>query len=677
MKPALATAVAPGRRTVFPDIVLAAGVLGLLLGIIMVVGPRDGTNVPWYAASAVLLAAAGVVRVRRPDHPLAVWLFLLASSVTWIFVVEDILTWTNELAPSNWVLAVLTMVYRGAVAASLAAGVRIFVRFPDGLSRDALERRAVLLVDAFLAVACVLLLTTTTVAWPYFIVADPVPNPLRIPGVSLDAGVVRPVFDVANLATVLGFVLLFRRYRRSDQPTRQQIRWLLLPLIAAVLTLAAEFLLNPGHVGQLGAAATSAALGVGIGFGIVRPEGVRADDVLRRTLLWGIVWIGIASVYVAVSAGFGVTIGQRLSVGWTVTMTVIAMIALQPVRSTLERNASYRLFGRPPDPRKAIARLGDSLANTYDLESLLPEIAAALEDGLGVEWAQVRLTSENGSGDRAPELVEPIVFDGEVLGVVECGRKRTGSLDEDDAAVVATFASQAALAVRNVSLTTNLSERTAELAASRARLLRVEEAERRRIERDIHDGVQQGLVALIGQAGLLRRRIRRGHVAEKDLVDDLDLLRTGLQRLLVELRDLAAGIHPSVLRDRGLLAAIETLAARHPVAVDVRADPELRDLRLPIEIESAGYYTVAEALANSIKHADATRLTIELAYTDQVVSICVGDDGSGFDPAQVTGNGLANLAGRINAVEGRFAVDTQDGGGTRISAHLPVGSQTA
>jgi signal transduction histidine kinase len=483
------------------------------------------------------------------------------------------------------------------------------------------------------------------------------------------------VFDVANVAIVLGFVLLIRRYRRSDQSTRQQIRWLLLPLVAAVLALTAELLLNPGHVGQLGAVVTSAALGVGIGFGIVRPEGVRADDVLRRSVMWGIVWLGIASVFVAVSAGFGVTVGQRLSVGWTVTMTVVAMIALQPVRSTLERIANHRLFGTPPDPRKAIARLGDSLAGTYDLETLLPEIAAALEEGLGVEWARVRLSPDDGVGDRVPELVEPIVFDGEELGVVECGPKRTGSFDQDDAAVVATFARQAALAVRNVKLTTNLSERTAELAASRARLLRVEEAERRRIERDIHDGVQQGLVALIGQIGLLRRRARRGGTEQQDLVGDLDLLRTGLQRLLVELRELAAGIHPSVLRDRGLLAAVETLAARHPVVVEVRADPELRDLRLPIEVESAGYYTVAEALANSLKHAGASRLTIELAYADHAVRICVGDDGSGFDPEQVVRNGLTNLAERIDAVEGRFAVDTQTGRGTRVTAQLPVGAQ--
>lgn len=665
----------PSRRMVFFDVVLVAGIVALVLGAVMVAVLQDWANVPWYAASAVLIASAFFVRVRRPHHPLAVWFALLAASLPLQFVAVDALRWSIAQQESNWAVAGLTLLNSVMTALSVAAGVRIFIRFPDGRSRDTIERRTVTLVDVVLVTACALTLTTPTVAWPDFIVGAPVANPLRIPGISIDAAVVRSIFGATNVATFVALVLLVRRYRRSDHPTRQQIRWLLLPLVAAALAGAADLLLSPGHTGLLGMVIAIAALGVGIGLGIVGPSTVRADEVLRRSILWGLVWVGIASIYVGLSAALGITVGHRLSVGWTVTMIVALMLALQPVRTTLERIANRRIFGAPPNPRKAIARLGDSLAGTYDLETLLPEIASALEEGLGVEWAHVRLSSESGAGDRTPELVEPIVLDGETLGVVECGPKRSGSLDEGDAAVVATFARQAALAVRNVKLTTNLSERTAELAASRAHLLRVEEAERRKIERDIHDGVQQGLVALIGQAGLLRRRARLAHSDDHDLISDLDQLGTGLQRLLVELRELAAGIHPSVLRDRGLLAAVETLAARHPVAVEVSADPELRDMRLPIAIESAGYYTVAEALANSLKHAGASKATVELAYADQTVTICVADDGSGFDPGQAAGNGLVNLDSRVAAVEGRLIIDSELGRGTHITAQLPAAVQ--
>lgn len=198
-----------------------------------------------------------------------------------------------------------------------------------------------------------------------------------------------------------------------------------------------------------------------------------------------------------------------------------------------------------------ITRLGAALEDTVELERLLPRMAATLEQGLVLRWARVRLDPVS-RDDEEPALSVPIVLGDERLGVVECGPKKSGAFTADDEALVTTLARQAALAVRNVRL-------TAELEQSRVRLVRAQEAERRRIERNIHDGVQQDLVALIAHAGHTRSLLARDAAAGDRALTEL---QEGLRRVNTELRELAHGIHPSVLGDRGLLEAVEALAAR-------------------------------------------------------------------------------------------------------------------
>jgi signal transduction histidine kinase len=380
-------------------------------------------------------------------------------------------------------------------------------------------------------------------------------------------------------------------------------------------------------------------------------------------------WLAIAALYVGVSSAVGLAFGQRLSVGWAITLTVVATLALQPVRSWLQRIADRWVFGTKTDPTRVIARLGATLEDTYELESLLPLMARALEDGLGLEWARVVLEPSNPVDEHLPALTVPIVLRDERLGVVECGPKTSGELTDEDKAVVATLARQAALAVRNVRLTTQLSEQAAELAGSRARLVRAEEAERRRMERNIHDGVQQDLVALIGQAGRVRTRLEREPEA---VAEELATLQSGLERVLGDLRELASGIHPSLLRDRGLLAAVEALAARNPVPVLVRADLSLRSLGLAEEIEGAGYYTVAESLANSLKHADASQVEVTLSRSNGSLQISIHDDGKGFEEGALHGHGLVNLSERLAALGGRLDVTSGAGIGTTVFATLAL-----
>ncbi len=349
-------------------------------------------------------------------------------------------------------------------------------------------------------------------------------------------------------------------------------------------------------------------------------------------------------------------------------------VAFQPVRTRLEGLADRWVFGAKTDATQLVVGLGESLAGTYDLDTLLPRMRATLEDGMGLRWVRIRLLSSGGDRDlpdpqQPPMLTVPIEVDGERIGLIECGPKLSGHLTSADTAILETFARQAGMAVRNVRLKEELEQQAALLRTSRARIVHAQEQERRRIERNIHDGVQQDLTSLIGLAGHARQEFEH----DPDAVgDDIEAMQEGLRRVLADLRDFAQGIHPSVLSDRGLLVAIETLAGRHPLPVTIRADASLRALRLPDELEGAAYFTIAEAFANTLKHGHADRLDVELRENGDRLLVRVSDDGDGFDAAGVRGTGLANLRDRVAAVGGALQIDTSPGAGTTVLAEFPL-----
>jgi signal transduction histidine kinase len=208
-----------------------------------------------------------------------------------------------------------------------------------------------------------------------------------------------------------------------------------------------------------------------------------------------------------------------------------------------------------------------------------------------------------------------------------------------------------------------LEERIEVLETTRAGAVDVQETELRRIERDLHDGAQARLVALGMSLGMAEQKLAADPEAARDLVTEA---RVGLEAALRELRDLARGIHPPVLTDRGLEAAIAALVDRSPVPVSVRADvPE----RPPAPVETAAYFVAAEALANAGKHAGATRIEVRLLRNDRVLVVEVADDGrGGADPS---GSGLTGLRRRVEALDGTLTIDSPSGGGTTLHAELP------
>ena len=258
---------------------------------------------------------------------------------------------------------------------------------------------------------------------------------------------------------------------------------------------------------------------------------------------------------------------------------------------------------------------------------------------------------------------------GELLGAITLHKPRNEPVSAAEDKLLEHLASQAGLVLRNVALTGELQARIDDLRASRRRLVRAQDAERQRIERNLHDGAQQQLVALSVQLTLL-------DAAADDPAQVRQItgqLRTGLRAALDDLRALARGIYPPLLADQGLPAALQAQADRAPLPVMVEADGIGR---YPRETEAAVYFCICEALQNVAKYAHATRATVALSCPDGHLEFAVADDGAGFDTAHSRhGTGLQGMADRLAAVGGALHVRSEPGHGATINGTLPVPNQ--
>jgi len=266
--------------------------------------------------------------------------------------------------------------------------------------------------------------------------------------------------------------------------------------------------------------------------------------------------------------------------------------------------------------------------------------------------------SMRGLGYRA-SVAAPVTVGGRLWGALAGATRSEAPLPDDVEQRLCDFAELVAQALANA-------DAYEKLAASRARLVEVGDAERRRLERNLHDGAQQRLVALSLKLGMLNARLADAPPAAREL---LATARDDLALGLDELRELARGIHPVVLTERGLGPALDALLSRAPVQVDIEALP---DERLSPQVEAAAYYIVSEAITNVTKYADASSVTVAIRRRNGTATVTVADDGAGgADPSR--GSGLRGLTARVEALNGRLTVDSPPGAGTRIEAEIPLG----
>jgi signal transduction histidine kinase len=389
----------------------------------------------------------------------------------------------------------------------------------------------------------------------------------------------------------------------------------------------------------------------------------RAAPPAQRRTLGPVLWVGglgmiATAVQLAVSsAGVDDAVNRALYIAsLTVLATVPFAFLFGLLRSRLTRaGAVGNLISRLGEGRERRAGLREALAEALGDPTL--ELAYWLPD-------RERYVDAEG---RAVELPAPgsgrawtaVAREGEPLAAIVHDPALTEERELIDAAGAA-----AALTLENERLDAELRARVEELSRSRERLLEVGLAERRALERNLHDGAQQRLVALALSLRLARGKLEEDPGATGALLDEA---MGELAEATSELRELARGIHPAVLSDRGLPAALEALAGRAPVIVEVIETPAGA---LPAAVEAAAYYVVAEALTNVAKYADARRAEVRVTRDNGRVLVQVTDDGvGGADPAG--GSGLRGLADRLAALDGRLDVESPRGEGTTIRAQIP------
>ncbi len=643
----------------------------------------------WVLAGVLPLYAAAVFAFwRRPQHA-AVRCLLVAASLLALSTFFEYLLRSGQVAGTT-TLWLLDAAYLLTETGASLAGVGFFALFPVGRPERRYElvivRTAVTI--ALLVPALVLVARPELTVNPFSFSDFPsVANPTFVPEMAPVGGLVLAAYvGFWMVALPLAALMLALRYRRSGLAERRQIRWLLLGVSVGALG-TVPWVLGLDALGAVIGVPCMLATVCCIVVALLDAGLLDIDAIIRKSLVYGILWLLIALGFVAAALVLGVAASRELPLAVAITLAIAAAWAFQPARRRLERLAERWVFGERLSHYEVVTRFGDALEEVGDLDGLLPKLADTVRLGLGVRFARVRLDpppelpnaqmpqAQSGTGTE-PELVIGLVHHGIQVGAIECGPKRQGPFTTADTRLLATLAQQAAAVAYGLRLRTEqaehvaeISRHSAELSRSRARLVEVQDAERRRLQTQVHDGVQQSVAALSVRLGLARNQLRRGD--ERVAVTLVDL-QADIDQLLDQLRDLAHSIRPSVLSDRGLLEAVEAQAGRLPVPVVIRASRTLRGARFPPAIEDAAWFGIAEGLTNALKHARADRVEIGLGCRDGHLEVEIGDEGPGFDPSVTTGFGLATLRDRMAVLGGQLIIESAPGTGARLRMRLPL-----
>ena len=393
----------------------------------------------------------------------------------------------------------------------------------------------------------------------------------------------------------------------------------------------------------------------------------------------------VLAVYGVLVLGGGVLLGSRPpSVPLAVVATAVVAVTFEPVR----RHLSRRWLTSPYD---VLAEFSHQIAGVTATAELGPRMARLVAEATGSRRVEVWLRREDSADEdlaaRWPSDADPIPTSGagvqrhdvrhagEVIGhVIRDTGGASARLSPVEQRLLEDLLASAGLALRNLVLTAGLQrhieqtvERSAELQASRQRIVAASDVARRRLERDIHDGAQQHLVALTVNLGLAATVAGRDPARAAALVGEL---RPAAEAALATLEQLSRGVYPRLLAETGLAAALRGAWSTSPVPVHV---VDRTERRFPAEVESAAYFCCLEAVQNAVKHSRPTSVQVQLAGTRPALCFEVRDDGTGFDPTgALHGAGLANMRDRVESLGGTLTMDSRPDAGTRVRGRIPV-----
>jgi signal transduction histidine kinase len=660
---------------------------------------------PVFGAIVVLILlwlGVGLLIVFRQPENWAGWLFIITGvPFPLATLMQSLVVYGVKAEPGSVPAVGLWAVVGEYALYPVALLPLLFLLYPDGHPPSQRWRWAVagLVGGTFVAFLGFLFRPGPLNAW----IQDGIlyVNPFGIDAFAEIGGAVILAGTVIALASALSTVVAVRqRFRRSTGDDRQRMRWLAFVASLAAVFFVLQWILGIGAevfardadapVFEVFFLLTAFTLVVGVPaaylVAILRYRLYDLDVVVKKTVVVTTLVVVAGALYAAVAATVGLVTGSRGDATSMFVTGIAIGLLFQPARAMARRLADRVVYGKRATPYEVLSAFGERVGGTYSTEDVLPRMAQLLGQASGARTARVWLRV---GGELRPaatwppdaDLARPLPVEaeglpafpkdehpvevrhqGETLGALSVRMPPNDPMDPEKERLLRDMAAHAGLVLRNVRL-------IEELRASRERLVKAQDDERRKLERNLHDGAQQQIVSLAIKVRLAQQLTGRDPDRAAEL---LDAIHAETQDALENLRVLARGIYPPLLADRGLVVALEAQARRAALPVAIEPDG-VPGTRFPQEVEAAVYFCVLEALQNVAKYAEATSATIRLSRDGGRLRFEVRDDGRGFDPQDMGyGTGLQGMADRLEALGGSVRVSSSPGEGTTVAGELPV-----
>jgi len=658
---------APRSRTVrltagaVAAVVTALSAVTLLLSVANGVSPArflDGNQANGWVAGLASGVLAGLIIYAQPHNRL--WI---------VFAIEGLLV-SASVAANAYVEFAAHTAHRPLPGLTLAAwcsgtwwvpGMLVQVGavpmfFPDGRIRSPAWRWPARILVAAIAAGSLLALTTQALMPPGYTNPFDPPSAERLEMIALAV-----CAAAAFIGGVVATVDLVVSMRSVDGVQRRRHAWFLISCVLTVL-----FVLAP--LPEFARFALMVLATAAVGVGIVWYGLYDIEPLLSRTIAYAVLTSAAVGAYLAVT----VAVGARLSGGIVpaVAAAVVAIV-LAGTRLRLQRWVEWLLYGERRDPLAALISLGTRLSTSLDAEAVLPAVVDTVRESLKMPYAAIQLAGDDRVTVESGRPVGtcnrfPVVHAGQPVGTLIVGTRRgEARLNAADTRVLQAFARQAGVAIHDVGV-------TRELRHAREALVLAREEERRRIRRDLHDGLGPA------QAGIslgLEGATQRVRPAASDVGDLLDSLRAETAMCVDEVKRIVSDLRPAALDEIGLLAAlhqhVELIASRTDgLHIDLQAD---QLPALPAAVEAAAYRIALEALTNVVRHSHAEHCWLEVRING-ALQLSITDNGVGLPGGgERRGMGLTSMSVRADELGGRCTVTSHDGRGTVVTATLPVG----
>jgi signal transduction histidine kinase len=625
-----------------------------------------------YLGVNVVLALIGVLlTTRRPEHPIS-WVLAIIGlwgtigGLAYAYAIEALVADPGSLPGGVAAAWVDNWWWLPGLALPLSA---LLMLMPDGRLASRRWWPVPVVVTVGTVVGSVAVSTSPTFDLG---TVTPIENPLaRAGGTAVAvAGIVGVVLVIAGLlASLASFVV---RYRGSDGEERQQLRWVGVSLgLAVPLFVVGALLWGVVPGAEVLIVLAFLALPTGIAVAILKYRLYEIDLVVNRALVYGVLTVGVVGGYVAVVGLVGATLSAGGDLVLSLVVTGVVAVCFQPLRARVQHLVNRLMYGERDDPYSAIAGLGRTLASSLQPDTVLPTVVETLGQTLALQYVGVALAGDGALREvgaaaeygtpGADILAFPLAHQGEAVGELRLAPRAGERLRVRDHRLIVDLAPQVAAAVHAVGL-------SQQLQLARQHIVQLREEERRRIRRDLHDGLGPALAGLTFTLEAVR------NLTESDLqrADELLVSATEqVQTMIGDVRRLIYGLRPATLDELGLAASLRGLASQESspgTSVTIDAPSSLPPL--PAAVEVAAFWIAQEALTNVKRHAYARTCSIRVAVEPTVLRLEIADDGGGLSRGS-TGIGLHTMKERAAEIGGTCEIGSRARGGTLVAASLP------